>query len=127
MNELHDWLSQQHHGLRTFQLFRQELTKLTIDDPDHAALYTLLSMLVARYIEAFDEEPVPISVADRAFGNLLRAVAGLDFSKSADGRLIDLNRIATLDLLDPSFEVDCHRSRGSLSREGGTDGVHRPN
>lgn len=89
MNELHDWLSQQHHGLRTFQLFRQELTKLTIDDPDRAALYTLLSMLVAPYIEAFDEEPVPISVADRAFGNLLRAVAGLDFSKSADGRLID--------------------------------------
>src|SRR5690242_1176066 len=127
MNGLHDWLSRQHHGLRTFQLFRQKLAKLTIDDPANAALYTLLGMLVARYIEAFDEEPVPISVADRAFGNLLRVVAGLDFSESAEGRLIDLNRIATLDLLDPSLDVDCHRPRGSLSRESGTDGVHRPN
>jgi hypothetical protein len=65
MNDLHAWLSQQHHGLRTFQIFQQKLATLSRDEPGQRALCRLLNSLVGGYIEAFDEEPLPVAVADR--------------------------------------------------------------
>jgi hypothetical protein len=58
----------------------------------------LLSSLVGSYIEAFDEEPLPVAVADRAFERLLDLVAILDFRASAEHRLADLNRVAACHL-----------------------------
>jgi hypothetical protein len=49
----------------------------------------LLSDLVGSYIEAFDEEPLPVAVADRAYQRLLDLVASLDFRASADHRFAD--------------------------------------
>jgi hypothetical protein len=98
MNDLHAWLSQQHHGLRTFQIFQQKLAALSGDEPEQEALCRLLTYLFGSYIEAFDEEPLPVAVADRAFQRLLDLVAGLDFRASAEHRLADLNRVAACDL-----------------------------
>ncbi len=94
MNDLHTWLSQQHHGLRTFHTFQQKLANLSRDEPGQRALCRLLSALVGGYIEAFDEEPLPVAVADRAYQRLLDLVASLDFRANADHRLADLNRVA---------------------------------
>ena len=66
MNDLHPWLSQQHHGLRTFHTFQQKLATLSRDEPGQRALCRLLSSLASSYIEAFDEESLPAAVADRA-------------------------------------------------------------
>jgi hypothetical protein len=98
MNDLHAWLSQQHHGLRTFKIFQQNLETLSGDEPEQRALCRLLTYLVGSYIEAFDEESLPITVADRAYQRLLDLVASLDFRASADHRLTDLNRVAACDL-----------------------------
>jgi hypothetical protein len=98
MNDLHAWLSQQHHGLRTYRTFQQKLATLSRDEPGQRALCRLLSSLVGGYIEAFDEEPLPVAVADRAYQRLLDLVASLDFRASADRRLADLDRIAACDL-----------------------------
>jgi hypothetical protein len=98
MNDLYAWLSQQHHGLRTFDTFQQKLATLSRDEPGQRALCRLLSSLVGGYIEAFDEEPLPVAVADRAHQRLLDLVASLDFRASADRRLADLDRIAACDL-----------------------------
>jgi hypothetical protein len=98
MNDLHAWLSQQHHGLRTYRTFQQKLATLSRDEPGQRALFRLLSSLVGGYIEAFDEEPLPVAVADRAYQRLLDLVASLDFRASADRRLADLDRIAACDL-----------------------------
>jgi hypothetical protein len=98
MNDLHAWLSQQHHGLRTFQIFQQKLATLSRDEPEQRALCRLLSYLVGSYIEAFDEEPLPVAAADRAYQRLLDLVASLDFRASTDDRLADLNRVAACDL-----------------------------
>ena len=98
MNDLHAWLSQQHHGLRTFRTFRQKLATLSRDDPEQRALCRLLSSLVGGYIEAFDEEPLPVAVADRTYQRLLDLVANLDFRASADHRLAELDRVAACDL-----------------------------
>jgi len=94
MNDLHAWLSRQHHGLRTFRIFQQRLTTLSRDEPGQRALYRLLNSLVGGYIEAFDEEPLPVAVADRAHQRLLDLVASLDLRASAEDRLADLNRVA---------------------------------
>jgi hypothetical protein len=98
MNELHTWLSQQHHGLRTFRTFQQKLDDVCRDDPEQRALCRLLDSVVGSYVDTFDEEPLPVAVADRAYRRLLDLVASLDFGASADRRLADANRVAALDL-----------------------------
>jgi hypothetical protein len=98
MNDLHSWLSQQHHGLRTFRSFQQQLDDIGSGDPEHRALCRLLSTVVDSYVDTFDEEPLPVAVADRAFDRLLELVASLDFNASAERRLADINRVAAFDL-----------------------------
>jgi hypothetical protein len=98
MNDLHTWLSQQHHGLRTFRTFQQKLDDVCKDDPEQRALCRLLNSIVGSYVDTFDEEPLPVEVADRAYDRLLDLVASLDFDASADRRLADANRVAALDL-----------------------------
>ena len=98
MNDVHAWLSQQHHGFRAYQILQQKLATLSGDEPEQRALCRLLSYLVGSYIEAFDEEPLPVAAADRAYQRLLDLVASLDFRASADHRLADLNRVAVCDL-----------------------------
>jgi hypothetical protein len=97
-NDLHAWLSQQHRGLRTFRDFQQKLDTFGRDDPEQRALCRLLSTLVGSYVEAFDEEPLPADVADRAYRRLLDLVASIDVGAGAERRLADINRIAAFDL-----------------------------
>lgn len=119
MKDLYDWFSRRHRGLRTFTLFRQKLAALSEGDPDNRALYALLSQLAERYIQAFDEEPVPVSVADRAYERLLKLLASFDQCASADRRLADLNRVAAADLLEPMSNVGSDNpSIGPASRIG---------
>ena len=99
MNDLHTWLSQQHHGLRTFRAFQQKLDDFSKTDPEQRALCRLLSAIVGSYVDTFDELPLPVAVADRAHHRLLELMASMDFNASADKRLADINRVAALDLL----------------------------
>jgi hypothetical protein len=99
MNELYTWVSRQHHGLRTFQTFQQNLENLSRDEPQQRGLYRLLSNLVGSYIEAFDEDPLPVEIADRAHHRLLDLLASLDLEAASDRRLADINRVAGCDLL----------------------------
>jgi hypothetical protein len=99
MNDLHSWLSQQHHGLRTFKNFQQKLQSLSAREPAQQGLCALLSDLVGSYIDIFDEAPLPVAVADRAYVRLLDLVASLDLHADADRRLADINRVAACDLL----------------------------
>jgi hypothetical protein len=97
-NDLHTWLSQQHHGLRTFRTFQKKLDDLSAAAPEQRALCRLLNAMVGSYIETFDEEPLPVAVADHAYERLLDLVASVNFDASADRRLADINRVAACDL-----------------------------
>lgn len=99
MNNLHSCLLQQHHGLRTFKNFQEQLDLLSRGEPAQQGLCALLSRLVGGYIEVFDEAPLPVAVADRAYGRLLELVGSLDLKGDADRRLADINRVAGCDLL----------------------------
>ena len=94
------WLAQQPRGLRTYRTFQEKLEILSRHEPEQRAMCRLLSGLVGNYIEAFDEEPLPVAVADRAYGRLLDLVASLDLKGNPDRRLADINRIASCDLLN---------------------------
>ncbi|OPY99679.1 hypothetical protein A5906_28855 [Bradyrhizobium sacchari] len=94
MNDLHAWLSEQHHCLRTFRTFQQKLETLGRDDPAQRGLCRLLSSLVGSYVEAYDEAPLPVEVADSAYHRLLTLVASIDLNADADRRLADINRVA---------------------------------
>ena len=95
MNDLHAWLSQQHHGLRTFQTFQHKLEMLGRSDPAQRGLCRLLSGIVGNYIEAFDESPLPVDTAEVAYRRLLTLVESLDLHGNAARRLADINRVAT--------------------------------
>jgi hypothetical protein len=94
MNDLHAWLSQQHHGLRTFRTFQQKLETLGRDDPAQRGLCRLLSGLVGSYVETFDEAPLPVEIADGAYHRLLTLVESIDLHGDANWRLQDINRVA---------------------------------
>jgi len=98
MNDLHAWLSQQHHGLRTFRTFQQKLETIGRDDPAQRGLCRVLSSLVGSYVEAFDEAPLPVEVADGAYQRLLALVASIDVHGNSDRRLADINRVAESEL-----------------------------
>ena len=99
MNDLYTWFAHQHHGLRAFRDFKQKLEKLSRDEPEQRGLYQLLGNLVGSYIEAFDEEPLPVATADQAHDRLLRLLASLDLRGGSDRRLADINRVAASDLM----------------------------
>ena len=98
MNELYTWVSQQHHGLRTFKTFQQKLESLSRDEPEQRGLYRLLSNVVGGYIEAFDEEPLPVEVADQVHRRLLELLASFDVQANSDRRLADIIRVASFNL-----------------------------
>ena len=75
MGELHDWLSQQHPGLKTFKAFRQTMLDRADADTPHRALYRLLAGLTEEYIARYDGEAVPVDVAEQTHRHLLEIVA----------------------------------------------------
>lgn len=100
MGELHEWLLSQHPGLRTYRSFQQKAMELASSDAEHRALYRLLSGMVGRYIESFDEEPLPVDVAKLAFQRLLSVVdeAEKSIDAPASQQMQALNRVAATEL-----------------------------
>jgi hypothetical protein len=67
--------------------------------PEQRALCRLLTYVVGSYIEAFDEEPLPVAIADRAYQRTtLTGNPGRHGPVRADHRLADLNRVAACHL-----------------------------
>ncbi|MEY9181490.1 hypothetical protein ABIG06_003123 [Bradyrhizobium sp. USDA 326] len=63
-----------------------------------AGYYAWRSRPESPRVVAFDEAPLPVDVADRAYRRLLTLVGSLDPHGNADRRLADINRVATCDL-----------------------------
>jgi hypothetical protein len=101
MVELHSWLSHQHPGLKTYVALQQKTDELAQSDAEHRAVYKLLSSILDPFIASFDEEPLPVGVADATFQRLLAVVRDADNAVSlAPDRQIDaLNKIASVDLV----------------------------
>ncbi len=100
MGVLSDWLAGQHPGLRTFKTFQEKALQLSAAEADHRALYRLLAGVAGRYVEAFDEKPVPVDVAGRAYEKFKGLVAGGEGSigASCEKQVEALNMIAGAEL-----------------------------
>src|SRR4029077_2461429 len=96
MGNLRDWLADQHPGLGTYKSFREKALELSATDAEHRALYRLLSNLAGHYVATFDEEPLPVDTAKRAYDTFLDLIEEGDRSigASAEQQLAALNRIA---------------------------------
>jgi hypothetical protein len=53
MNDLYAWLSQQHHGLRTFHAFQQKLATLSKDDARATGLVPVAELFGRRLYRSF--------------------------------------------------------------------------
>ena len=100
LGELSTWLSSQHPGLHTYKAFRTKTLQLSASDTEHRALYKLLAAMAGRYIESFDEAPLPVETADRAYRKLRDIVAEAESSKQAPApqQIQTLNRVASVEL-----------------------------
>lgn len=100
MGELSIWLSNQHPGLHTYKAFRNKTLQLSASDSDHRALYQLLAAMTGRYIESFEEAPLPVETAERAYRTLVDVVADAENSRlaSAPQQIEVLNRVASVEL-----------------------------
>ena len=99
MDDLIKWLAQQHSGLQTYRAFHQKALQLAADDRDHSALFQLLAGLVFRFIDYYDEHPLPVDVADDASKRLIALMRkASEKGRSAEDRLAMLNEIAAADL-----------------------------
>jgi hypothetical protein len=100
LGELHSWLLAQHPGLRTYKSFQQKALELASSDDEHRALYRLLASMVGRYIDSFDEEPLPVDVAKRAYQRLVNIVddAELSMQAPASQQVQTLNKVAATEL-----------------------------
>ena len=101
MGEFHDWLSQQHHGLKTYKAFRQTLIDRASSDTPHRALYRLLAGLTEEYIARYDAEAVPVDVAERTYQHLLEVVAAAEKAVGAPAQqqIQILNELAAAKLV----------------------------
>jgi|KBSSwiStaDraftv2_1062776.scaffolds.fasta_scaffold45138_4 hypothetical protein len=101
MVELYSWLSHQHRGLKTYVTLQQKADELARTDAEHRAVYKLLSSMLDPFIASFDEEPLPVSVAESTYRRLLDVVLDAENAVTlAPDRQIDaLNRIAAVQLV----------------------------
>lgn len=101
MSTLHSWLSVQHPGLRTYRTFQERTLELARSDEQHTAFYKLLSTMVAPFIRSFDEEPLPVDLANKTFERVLAVVRDAESAISlAPERQIEiLNEIASVELV----------------------------
>jgi hypothetical protein len=101
MVELHRWLSDQHPGLGTYVTLQQKTNELAHSDPDHRAIYRLLSSIIDPFIDSFDEEPLPAGVADATFHRLIEIVRDAEeaITLSPDRQIDAMNRIAGVELV----------------------------
>lgn len=96
MEELSQWLKTQHKGLLTYERFHQRILDIGAERREQYALYYLLAVLVDRFVEAYEETPLTVDVADEAYRRLvvLSEKAVMFDSMKCDEQLIFLNEIA---------------------------------
>lgn len=101
MSELHSWLMTQPPGLRTYRTFQQKTIQLAHRDAQHRAFYKLLSTIVDPFIESYDEEPLPVDLAETAFSRLIAVVREAEdaIALAPERQMIALNDIAAVELV----------------------------
>ncbi|PWB57511.1 MAG: hypothetical protein C3F17_20410 [Bradyrhizobiaceae bacterium] len=100
LKDLYAWLSTQHNGLKTYNAFHSKALQLAREQQQNAAVLHLLAMLAERFISSYDESPLPVGVADRAFARLKQLVQkSTEWERTADAdKIALLNEIACTEL-----------------------------
>ena len=100
MDEILSWLKKQKGGTGTYIEFQRRMLALRLVDAQNAALARLLADLAGRFADAYDGEPLPVSVASAALSRLTDYVdkAVGDKGGGPADRLALLNEIGLAEL-----------------------------
>jgi hypothetical protein len=100
LSKLLEWMEAQKGGVATFYEFQRRTLQLRAGNRDHAALLRLLADMAGRFADAFDGEPLEVSIAsqalDRLTGHVRRAVGLVPDRMQAHLDL--LNEVASMEL-----------------------------
>jgi hypothetical protein len=101
VSKLCDWLKGQHPGLNTFKAFRQKALDCAAEEADHRALYRLLAGLADAHVSRYDEDPLPVEVAEQIHRRLIKIVAEAEGSMTAPAseQIQALNKLAAQSLV----------------------------
>lgn len=101
MEDLLAWLKEQNGGIGTYFGLQQRAQKFVATDPEHAAVFQLLSNLAGRFASSYEDEPLPVDVAQSALARITELVeqAALSTNSPPEDRLRILNQIASTDLI----------------------------
>jgi hypothetical protein len=101
VSKLCAWLKGQHPGLNTFKAFRQRALDCAADDADHRALYRLLAGLAEEHVSRYDEDPLPVELAEQIYRRLIKIVADAEGSVTAPAseQIQALNELAAQSLV----------------------------
>jgi hypothetical protein len=111
VEELAQWLKSQHKGMRTYKTFQQKVLEIGSKKQRQYALFYLLAMLVGRFIDAYDENPLMLNVAGEAHKRLVAFTdKAVRFNSMTPQEQIELlNEIAVSELTESSTQ----KRRGS--------------
>jgi hypothetical protein len=97
---LSEWLAGQHSGLRTYKTFQEKALQLSVSEAKYRALYRLLADIAGRYVTAYDEKPLPVEVAKRAYEKFMALVKNAEqaIDAPAERQIEMLNTIADAEI-----------------------------
>lgn len=99
MDELLEWLRNQHSGVNTYVEFRKRSLALRTGEPESAAAARLLADMAGRLVDAYDAQPFPVDVANRTLHRLTELV-GKAAKARASGPSEQLNVLNELGFAD---------------------------
>lgn len=100
MNDLIAWLQKESGGVYTYRGFHERCMKLAANNPEHAAIYSILGTVATRFADEYDERPLPIEIADSAIEELRNVLkAASEASRGSPAvQLHFLNHLASIRL-----------------------------
>jgi hypothetical protein len=102
VEELHDWLTEQSGGLRTYLEFQKKSLALARTDTANASILSLLGNAAGRFAARFEGQPLSVDAAETAISRLRSLVAEARLIQQADApaKMRFANKVALTDLVN---------------------------
>lgn len=98
LQELHAHMTARKPGLGSLTDFQRDCEKAVAGAPEDAGFLRLLADMAGRFIDRYDQQPLPSDVATAAHGRLLQLTARAAASERPEEKLALFNEIARTDL-----------------------------
>ena len=98
LQALHDRMKTRKPGLGSLTEFQHDCEEALAGAPEEAGFLRLLADMAGRFIDRYDQQPLPSDVATTAHGRLLALTARAAAATRGEEKLMLFNEIARTDL-----------------------------